>query len=350
MKRLNLFLIMLALMQIAWAQKRLYVGQLDSIVVRDDNQPEQTRKFEFSYTEKGKVERILYYDWNENEAWSLTNKREFFYDEQGNDTLCVFSFLSNDGGWEIGEKSYNTYGSDGKMLRSVWVDGLDREKGLQMESYRDYLYNEQGNLQSTSDYGKRNGVWKKTDVIHYEYDAKGNQVKVVDEDLEANPKSKSVEIKRYDEKGRLTASVDSIYDGQEARAWKSCEVSYNGDWMNEMKIIIKTIDHGENESMQDYLFDAQGNLLQARIYKRTGQTKWTHVFSETYTYDLNMEGTSIIGFDLIPKMLNLTTPLYMKARCHHKPMQKSRFWHLDEEEDDEEEDERSETRFYYTLF
>jgi hypothetical protein len=144
--------------------------------------------------------------------------------------------------------------------------------------------------------------------------------------------------------------VDSIYDGKEAREWKRCEVSYNGDWMNEVKIIIKTIDHGEKESMQDYLFDAQGNLLQARIYRRTGLVKWTHVFSETYTYDLNMEGTSIMGFDLIPKMLNLTNPLYMQAQCHHKPMQKFRIWHLDEEDDDEEEDDMSETRFYYTLF
>ena len=178
MKRLNLFLILLTLVQITWAQKNPYIGQLDSIVVRAENIPDNSRKFEFSYTEEGKVERILYYDRNENETWSLTNKREFSYDEQGNDTLCVFSFLSDDGEWEIGEKSYNTYVSDGKMLRSGWLDGLDREKGLQMESYRDYLYDEQGHLQSTSDYGKRNGVWKKTDVIHYEYDAKGCQVKV----------------------------------------------------------------------------------------------------------------------------------------------------------------------------
>ena len=207
MKRLaTLFIVLLPTLGIG-AQKNQYVGQLDSIVVRDDNQPEQTRKFEFSYTEEGKVERILYYDWTENETWSLTHKREFFYDEQGNDTLCVLSFLSNDGEWETGEKSYNTYGSDGKMLRSEWLGGLDREKGLQMGSYRDYLYDEQGHLQSTSDYRKRNGEWKKTDVIHYEYDIMGNQVKVVDEDLDANPMTKNVEIRYYDEKGRKNHSA-----------------------------------------------------------------------------------------------------------------------------------------------
>ena len=351
MKKLSFILILLALVSCAWAQTK-YTERLDSIVVRDDNQPEQTRKFEFSYTEEGKVERILYYDWTENETWSLTHKRAFFYDEQGNDTLCVFSFLSNDREWKIGEKSYTyyTYGSNGKVHRSGWVDGLDREKGLQMESYRDYLYDEQGRLQSTSDYWKRNGERKKRNVIHYENDAKGNQVKVVDEDLEANPKTKNVEIKLYDEKGRLTASVDSIFEGKEAREWKRCEVSYNGDWMNEVKIILKLRDHGEKESMQDYLFDNQGNLLQARIYRRTGQTKWTHVFSETYIYDLNQEGASIMGNDLIPKMVNLRSPLYMDAKYHHKLMQKSRLWHLDEDEDDEDEDETAETRLYYTLF
>ena len=187
-------------------------------------------------------------------------------------------------------------------------------------------------------------------MIHYEYDIMGNQVKVVDEDLDANPMTKNVEIRYYDEKGRMTASIDSIYDGEEARAWKRCEISYNGDWMNEVKIILQLRDHGERESMQDYLFDAQGNLLQARIYRRTGQTKWTHVFSETYIYDLNQEGASIMGNDLIPKMVNLRNPLYMDAKYHHKLMQKSRFWHLDEDEDDEEEDEITETRLYYTLF
>jgi len=352
MKKLTLFLMASCLSVLGMqAQKNQYVGQLDSIVVRDDNQPEQTRKFEFSYTEEGKVERILYYDRSENETWSLTNKREFFYDEQGNDTLRVFSFLSNDGEWKIGEKSYTyyTYGSEGKIHRSGWVEGLDREKGLQVESYTDYQYDEQGHLQSTSDYRKRNGEWKKTDVIHYEYDAKGNQVKVVDEDLEANPK-KNVEIRHYDEKGRMTASVDSIYDGEEAREWKRSEVSYNGDWMNEVKIILRLRDHGDRESMQDYLFDPQGNLLQARIYRRTGQTKWTHVFSETYIYDLNQEGASIMGNGLIPKMVNLRNPLYMDTKYHHKLMQKSRLWHLDEDEDDEDEDEMAETRLYYTLF
>ena len=52
MKKLAaLFIVLLPTLGIG-AQKNQYVGQLDSIVVRDDNQPEQTRKFEFSYTEK----------------------------------------------------------------------------------------------------------------------------------------------------------------------------------------------------------------------------------------------------------------------------------------------------------
>ena len=103
MKRLaTLFIVLLPTLGV-WAQKNQYVGQLDSIVVRDDNQPEQTRKFEFSYTEEGKVERILYYDRNENETWSLTNKREFFYDEQAT-TLCASSVsLINDGEWKVGK-------------------------------------------------------------------------------------------------------------------------------------------------------------------------------------------------------------------------------------------------------
>ena len=39
--------------------------------------------------------------------------------------------MMENGRWE---KSYNTYGSDGKIHRSErWMDGLDRDEGLQME-------------------------------------------------------------------------------------------------------------------------------------------------------------------------------------------------------------------------
>ena len=60
MKRFNLFLILLALVQVAGAQKNQYTERLDSIVVRDENVPDNSRKFEFSYTEEGKVDARLF--------------------------------------------------------------------------------------------------------------------------------------------------------------------------------------------------------------------------------------------------------------------------------------------------
>ena len=59
MKKLSFILMLLALTSCGWAQTK-YTERLDSIVVRDENVPDNSRKFEFSYTEEGKVDARLF--------------------------------------------------------------------------------------------------------------------------------------------------------------------------------------------------------------------------------------------------------------------------------------------------
>ena len=110
-----------------------------------------------------------------------------------------------------------------------------------------------------------------------------------------------------------------------------------------MKDVVTTIDHDMvHQRMDESLFDPQGNLLQRRCYRQT-HGELQHTSSESFFYDLNQEGSSILG--LVSKSMGFEE----EGIFHHKLMMKSDFWHLDEEEDDEEEDMRAETRLFYTI-
>ena len=361
MKKLSFILILLALVSCAWAQtKAHYTERLDSIVVDEYWMPsienlttyKNYLKSEFIYNAEGQVEQILYYKrWDDDEGgWFLTNKDEYFYDEQGRDTLCVV-FQREDGQWELSQKRYNTYDKHGKKLQERTMSYKDGKKSSQ--SRWEYQYNEKGKQVSAAQYKEKQGVWQQTMAVHDEYDAKGNHVKEVYEYLNVPSAEKGTTIMRYDEEGRLTAEIDSIYNAlMGGREWQRKDFSYVGQQLSVMKDMITTIDHDMvHQRMDESLFDPQGNLLQRRCYRQT-HGELQHTSSESFFYDLNQEGSSIMGYEFVPKILGFVSKslgFEEEGIFHHKLMVKSDFLHLDEEEDDEEEDMKAETRLYYTI-
>jgi hypothetical protein len=206
---------------------------------------------------------------------------------------------------------------------------------------------------SAAQYKEKQGVWQQTMAVHDEYDAKGNHVKEVYEYLNVPSAEKGTTIMRYDEAGRLTAEIDSSYNvllGE--REWRRKDFSYVGQQLSVMKDMITTIDHDMvHQRMDESLFDPQGNLLQRRCYRQT-HGELQHTSSESFFYDLNQEGSSIMGYEFVPKILGFVSKslgFEEEGIFHHKLMMKSDFLHLDEEEDDEEEDMKAETRLYYTI-
>ncbi|MBQ8709213.1 MAG: hypothetical protein IJ550_01345 [Bacteroidaceae bacterium] len=361
MKRINLFLILLALASCAWAQtKARYTERLDSIVVYEYWMPsfenlttcKNYLKSEFSYNAKGQVEQILYYKrWEDDEGgWFLTNKHEYFYDEQGRDTLRVV-FLREDGQWELSQKRYNTYDNHGRRVQERTMSYKDGKESSQ--SRWEYQYNKKGKQVSAVQYKEKQGVWQQTMAVHDEYDAKGNHVKEVYEYLNVPSAEKGTTIMRYDEEGRLTAEIDSIYNAlMGGREWQRKDFSYVGRQLSVMKDVVTTIDHDMvHQRMDESLFDPQGNLLQRRCYRQT-HGELQHTSSESFFYDLNQEGSSIMGYEFVPEILGLVSKsmgFEEEGIFHHKLMMKSDFLHLDEEEDDEEENMRAETRLFYTI-
>lgn len=345
MKKFTITLILSALVQFTWAQTK-YTERLDSIVKYENQMTyKNVRKYEFGYNAKGQVEQILYYRWDEG-SWSLTNKREYFYDEQGRDTLRAV-FLRKDGEWELSQQRYYTYGRLGEKLQERTVTHAKGE--MMTESRWDCVYNEEGKLLSASRYWRRIRTmpeeWKKEWTVQNEYDAKGNQVKETYEYLNTQPSEKGSAIMCYDEEGRLTTRVDSDYNTLlDGREWRRQDFSYAGQQLSGMKNLITTIDHDMvHQLLDEYLFDPQGNLLQKRRYRqRDGVLK--HVGSESYFYDLNREGSSIMGYAFVPEILELEE----EGKFHHKLMMRSEFLHQDE--DDEDDAGKVETRFFYTQF
>ncbi|MBO7569187.1 MAG: hypothetical protein J6T11_02395 [Bacteroidaceae bacterium] len=348
MKRLNLFLMLLALASCTWAQtKAQYTERLDSIVTYESQTTSQkVQKFEFGYNARGQVAQILYYKWDEG-GWFLTNKREYFYDEQGRDTLRVV-FLREDGQWELSQKRYSTYDNHGEKLQERTVTYAKGE--MLTESRWDCIYNEGGKQVSASKYWRRVRTmpeeWKKEWTVQDEYDAKGNHVKEVYEYLNEQWSAKGTTIMRYDEAGRLTAEIDSSYNvllGE--REWRRKDFSYVGQQLSVMKDMITTIDHDMvHQLLDESLFDPQGNLLQKRCYRQIDEVL-QHTSSESYFYDLNKEGSFIMGYDFVPEILELVSKslgFKEEGMLHHKLMMRSEFWHQDE-------DARSETRLFYTI-
>jgi hypothetical protein len=348
MKRLNLFLMLLALASCTWAQtKAQYTERLDSIVTYESQTTSQkVQKFEFGYNARGQVAQILYYKWDEG-GWFLTNKREYFYDEQGRDTLRVV-FLREDGQWELSQKRYSTYDNHGEKLQERTVTYAKGE--MLTESRWDCIYNEGGKQVSASKYWRRVRTmpeeWKKEWTVQDEYDAKGNHVKEVYEYLNEQWSVKGTTIMRYDEAGRLTAEIDSSYNvllGE--REWRRKDFSYVGQQLSVMKDMITTIDHDMvHQLLDESLFDPQGNLLQKRCYRQIDEVL-QHTSSESYFYDLNKEGSFIMGYDFVPEILEFVSKslgFKEEGMLHHKLMMRSEFWHQDE-------DARSETRLFYTI-
>ena len=348
MKRLaTLFLVFLPTLGIEAQTKARYTERLDSIVTYG---VWTERKIEFAYNVKGQTEQILYYKRNE-DGWSLTNKREYFYDEQGRDTLRAV-FDRKDGEWVLLQKRHNTYGSHGEKLQTRVVQYARGQMVTQLRC--DYTYNQEGKQLSSSRYGRRQDKpeeWTQTEIIQNEYDAKGNQVKETYEYLNTQLPERGVAIMRYDEEGRLTTRIDSIYNTLlDGREWQRQDFSYYDGKLSRMKETLMTIDHDVvHQSMYESLFDPHENLLQTRRYKQVDGA-WRNIYSISYFYNLNVEGSSIMGYEFVSDILGYLSPetLDEKSKYHHKLIMVSDIQCMDEDVEDDENNGKGRTRLYYS--
>ena len=352
MKRLaTLFIVLLPTLGIGAQTKTPYTERLDSIVTYG---VWTERKIEFAYNVKEQTEQILYYKRNE-DGWLLTNKREYYYDEQGNDTLRVI-FDQEEGQWVILQQRYTTYGNHGEKLQTRTVQYARGE--MLTQTKWDFTYNKKGKQIAATKYRtKKPGEWIKEMTVQNEYDAKGNRVKEVYEYLNDISSEKGSSIMHYDEEGRLTTQIDSVYSTLlntvlDWREWRRTDYSYHDGKLSMMKEMLKGIDHEvepglvvktvEHLSLFESLFDPQGNLVQTRRYRQVNGALRNDQ-SISYFYNLNIEGSSIMGYDFVPEILGLEE----NGKFHHKLIMLSDIvW--DEDDEDDENNGKSRTCLYYS--
>ena len=114
MKRFNLFIILLALVQIAWAQKK-FTERLDSIVT--DFEYADPSKYVFHYDVDGRLVEQLYYRKLKDGKWGNSEQRLYAYDEQGRVTSITTYSLEED---NVGP-SRERFEYDDKGRVSMWT-------------------------------------------------------------------------------------------------------------------------------------------------------------------------------------------------------------------------------------
>lgn len=88
--------------QAASAQSVSSVQEILDSIVSFDYVSGKAKKQEYGYDTAGRVNKVLYFQQEEG-VWQPTNKREYFCDEEGNDTLRLISILQG-GEWLIVER------------------------------------------------------------------------------------------------------------------------------------------------------------------------------------------------------------------------------------------------------
>ena len=302
MKRLNLFLILLALASCAWAQtKARYTERLDSII--SDEEFGRPSKFVFHYNAEGGEQRIYAYD----EKGRVTTVTTYSLDEKN----------------VAPSRERVEYDDKGRV--SLWVyEVFDKERGEWYASMhsgeRKYEYDAQGN-QISDTYGISspflNGKFRVIRKSEKEYDKKGRLI--TQRDYKRPYTNEDDEMKlnvthhyTYDKQGRLKSVVRESEDD-----YYNKEEHYTYDKQGRLISFVR--DGGTFiPQKEEYYYDTHGNLIQIATFLLF-EGEWDHDRNQTFTYDQDTPVSSVMGLTC-PEVLNTEMTLRKKLNLTSKPV------------------------------
>ena len=336
MKRLNLFLILLALASCAWAQtKARYTERLDSIIAWAQTKARYTErldsiisdvefgrpsKFVFHYNAEGQLAELLYYGkWDG--KWANGEQRIYAYDEKGRVTTVTTYSLDE----KNVEPSRERVEYDDKGRVSLWVyEVFDKERGEWYASMhsgeRKYEYDAQGN-QISDTYGISspflNGKFRVIRKSEKEYDKKGRLI--TQRDYKRPYTNEDDEMKlnithhyTYDKQGRLKSVVRESEDD-----YYNKEEHYTYDKQGRLISFVR--DGGTFiPQKEEYYYDTHGNLIQIATFLLF-EGEWDHDRNQTFTYDQDTPVSSVMGLTC-PEVLNTEMTLRKKLNLTSKPV------------------------------
>ena len=321
MKKLSFILILLSLVQVAWAQTK-YTERLDSII--SDDEFGRPSKFVFHYNEEGQLVELLYYGkWDG--KWANGEQRLYAYDEKG----CVTTVTT----YSLDEKnvapSRERVEYNDKGCISMWtLESYDKDRGEWYEftngGTRKYEYDAQGN-QICNTYGINspflNGKFRPRMRSEMEYDKKGRLITQRDykydmEILDEEKQLQHTDRYTYDKQGHLTSivkdGVDNYYKGKEY---------YTYD--NQGRLTSHVKEGGTFlPQKEEYYYDPHGNLIQIATFILF-DGEWEHTRNTSFTYDLDTSVSSVLGLSC-PEVLTTERFLKKKLNLTSKPVSVSK--------------------------
>ena len=318
MKRLNLFLILLALASCAWAQtKARYTERLDSII--SDDEFGRPSKFVFHYNAEGQLAELLYYGkWDG--KWANGEQRIYAYDEKGRVTTVTTYSLDEKNVAPSRERV--EYNDKGRI--SMWtLESYDKDRGewygFANVGMRKYEYDAQGN-QICNTYGFNspflNGKFRPQMRSEMVYDKKGRLITQRDYKYDMNILDGEKQLQHtdrytYDKQGHLTSivkdGVDSYYKTEHYTYDKQGRLTSH---VKEGGIAIP--------QKEEYYYDPHGNLIQIATFILF-DGEWDHARNTSFTYDLDTSVSSVLGLSC-PEVLTTERFLKKKLNLTSKPV------------------------------
>ncbi len=291
MKRLNLFLILLALASCAWAQtKARYTERLDSIIKWDGKWANGEQRI-YAYDEKGRVTTVTTYSLDEKNVEPSRERVE--YDDKGRVSLWVYEVFDKERGeWyasmHSGERKYE-YDAQGNQISDTYGISSPFLNGkFRVIRKSEKEYDKKGRLITQRDYKRpytnEDDEMKLNITHHYTYDKQGRLKSVVRES-EDDYYNKE-EHYTYDKQGRL---ISFVRDG--------------GTFIPQK---------------EEYYYDTHGNLIQIATFLLF-EGEWDHDRNQTFTYDQDTPVSSVMGLTC-PEVLNTEMTLRKKLNLTSKPV------------------------------
>lgn len=324
MKRLSFILIMLTLVQVAWAQQdQQHLERLDSIITSlSSGRP---TKYVFHYDADGRLTETIEYT-RQKEEWTNPLRSVYTYDENGRVTVVTTTSMEE----KRGISPYRERAEyDDKGRLALWVYEMyskDDDKWYETSHHtsRKYEYDTQGNRTSMTDFFRIfDNRQRNRRRYEMEYDKGGRLITQREYENDYHNSTDGKECLRhtyhyvYDKQGNLIEA--KRYDGEsgdkKADADQTIRKTY--DQQGRVTTMTRNMRRGLG-SKEEYCYDPRGNLIQI-VTSRLSDGAWEHWQSMTFSYDMSTPVSSVMGLSC-PEVLCNDYALKNRLNLTSKPI------------------------------
>jgi hypothetical protein len=215
-------------------------------------------------------------------SWIFNNSENWFYDEDGRETLYVRMSLNSGSYW--GYRSLLNYDSTGYLTHTVsqdssgggWIDaGLDV-----------YDHDAQGNYTSDLQQVRNGQAWVNSMLYSATYDTNGNQMTFLAQEWYNNAwLNEYVLVYTYDDDGNMTSTLKKIWN---TGVWVTAGVeTVTYDANGRLVTDLKQTWNGSgwvNYTKAGYTYDATGNYTEVLEQNWGGSKGWVNSKITNYTW------------------------------------------------------------------